>query len=83
MMGYGGYGGFGGFGMVIGFVILVAGIVGLVFLALWAVRHLRVSSQTGVQNPTGQSAIEIAKERYAKGEINREEFQNIMAELER
>ena len=51
-------------------------IIGLVLLVVWAVRRMSGNNaQPGSQNLTGQSARDIAQARYAKGEINREEYQ--------
>lgn len=81
MMGGFGYGGFGWIGVILGFVIIVGGIVGLVFLALWTVRKLSSSTQPDNKNLQQESALDIAKARYAKGEITREEYQNILSDL--
>jgi len=82
MMGNYGYGGMGWIGMIIGLVITIAVIIGVVLLVLWAVR--RMSGNTSHPGPlavTGQSARDIAQTRYAKGEINREEYQQILTDL--
>ncbi len=43
-------------------------------LIIWAVIYF--TRQTSNQrNPTGESAIEILKKRYARGEISKEEFE--------
>ena len=84
MMGYFGYGGMGGIGMIVGLVITIAVIVGLIFLVVWAVRRMSAgNSQTGAQITSGQSAKDIAQARYAKGEINRDEYQQILTDLGR
>ena len=84
MMGYYGYGGMGWIGMIIGFVITIAVLIGLVVLVVWAVRRSSSNStQPGSQNLAGQSARDIAQVRYAKGEISREEYQQILADLGR
>ena len=80
----GGYGGFGWIGMILNLVITIGVIVGLVLLVVWAVRRMSGNSaQPGSQNLTGQSARDIAQVRYAKGEINREEYQQILSDLAR
>jgi putative membrane protein len=84
MMGNFGYGGMGWIGMVLSFLITIGMIVGLVLLVVWAVRRASGSSiQPGSQNLTGQSARDIAQVRYAKGEISREEYQQILSDLGR
>jgi len=82
MMGNYGYGGMGWIGMIVGLVITIAVIVGLVWLIVWAVRRMSTgTSQTGTQITAGQSAKDIVQARYAKGEINREEYQQLMSDL--
>ena len=84
MMGNFGYGGMGWIGMILGLVITIAVIIGLVLLVVWAVRRMSGNNaHTGSQNLTGQSARDIAQARYAKGEITREEYQQILSDLGR
>jgi len=71
--------GIGWFGMI--FMVLFWGliIVGLVLLVKWLVQA------TGNRHPSGVSmrsnAMEILKERYAKGEIDRDEFETKKKDL--
>jgi len=84
MMGDYGYFGMGGIGMILGLVITIAVIIGLVVLVVWAVRQMSGNSaQSGSLKMTGQSARDIAQARYAKGEINREEYQQILSDISR
>jgi putative membrane protein len=84
MMGNFGYGGMGWIGMILGLVITIAVIIGLVLLVVWAVRRMSENSaQPGFQTASGQSAKEIAQARYAKGEISRDEYQQILSDLGR
>jgi putative membrane protein len=84
MMGGFGYGGFGWIGMILNLVITIGAIVGLVLLVVWVVRRTSGnSSQPGSQTPSSQSAKDIAQVRYAKGEITREEYQQILSDLGR
>jgi putative membrane protein len=53
-------------------------IVGIVFGIRWLVRQDRQGSP-----PTTDSALEILRQRYARGEINREEFETRRRDLER
>ena len=93
--GYGGYGGYGGWGMgsgmmggygmgwfgeilMIVFWILI--IVGLVFLIKWLIQSTGRDKTTG----SGENrALEILKERYARGEIDKEEFETKKKDLSR
>ena len=84
---YGGYGGYGGWGMgpgmmggygmgwfggilMVVFWILI--IVGLVFLIKWLIQSTGRDRTIG---SGGNRSLEILKERYAKGEIDKEEFE--------
>jgi len=85
MMGGYGYGTFGLIGMILSLIITVGLIVGIVLLVVWLVR--RLGSQGGAfsagQQP-GQAAIaprEILQARYARGEIKRDEYQQMLSDL--
>ncbi len=64
--------GMGWFGMIFMVVFWVLVIVGLVFLIKWLIQTTS-SRKTG--DRMGSSAIEILKERYARGEIDKAEFE--------
>jgi putative membrane protein len=82
MMGFYNFGGFGWIGMILNLVITIAVIVGVVILAVWAVRRFSgANAGMGSHKLTGASAKEIAQSRYAKGEISREEYQQILSDL--
>lgn len=77
-----GFGGYGWIGMILNLVITLGVIIGLVFLVVWAVRRMSGTNVLpGSQAATGQSARDIAQARYARGEINREEYQQILSDL--
>jgi putative membrane protein len=65
----GGYGGYGGFGMIVWFIVLIA----IVALVVWLVRSL---ASPGMHHmpPRRSSALDVLEERYARGEINRDEY---------
>jgi putative membrane protein len=82
MMGWGGYGSFGWIGMIINLIIAVAVIGGIVWLVIWLVRRAGSNNLAnfGPAAPK-QSPREILQTRYARGEITREQYQEILAEL--
>ena len=61
--------------MVLGFLFWVAMIVALVLGIRWLLRQGRPEA--------GDSAREILRQRYARGEINREEFEAKRKDLQR
>jgi putative membrane protein len=80
--GYGGYGnmmgGWGGwlFGL---FGLLV--LAGVVLLVVWAVRAMSGSAHHQAGTPSGEDACSIAKVRFAKGEITKEQYEEICKTL--
>jgi putative membrane protein len=81
----GGFGGFGLIGMVLNLAITVGLIVGLVLLIAWLWRRVNPGGQT-FATPQGQvgavaSPREILQTRYARGEITREQYQQMLADL--
>jgi putative membrane protein len=73
--------GLGWNGMIINLVISVALIIGLVVLVIWIVKQFSNNNPSRTLNNAAPSAVEIVKERYAKGEITREEYQKLVADL--
>lgn len=76
-------GGFGMIGMTLGILLILALIVGGILLVIWLVKRSEISGKKPIVTESASSALEFARERYAKGEISREEFQNIVSELEK
>lgn len=77
MMGNGMMGGFGLIGLIINIVILV----GIVILVVWAVNRFSAGSTNWGQTSSGQSPREILQARYARGEITREQYQQMLSDL--
>ncbi len=71
--------GMGWFGMIFMLVFWVLVVVGLAFLIKWLIQATKGEKDV----PNGSSkAIDILKERYARGEINKEEFEKIKRDLQ-
>ncbi len=65
---------------LLGGVVCIAVIVGIVWLVVWAAR----SAGRGARPPEARdrSALDILRERYARGEIDDEEFERRKRRLE-
>jgi len=68
-----------GFGFM-GWWMVLLGIVfwgGLIVLIVWGIRRL-----SGCCGPVqGRNALDIAKERYARGEVSKEQFEQLKRDL--
>lgn len=71
-----GWGGWFGMAFMIIFWILV--IVGVIYLIKWLIGNFPKDRQTSAGK---NRALEILEERYARGEISREEFNQIKKDL--
>lgn len=62
----------GGFGFMGGFmwIFWIAVIVGVIFLVRWAVQQNKPAEQSHAERP-----LEVLKRRYARGEIDRNEYE--------
>jgi putative membrane protein len=76
----GGWMGGGWLGMLFGMVFWVVIIVAVIFGIRWLVQHTG-SSGGGAAGPPDR-ALAILRERYAKGEIGKEEFESLKRDLE-
>jgi putative membrane protein len=72
MMGYG-WGGWGGAFWMIGGLLLL---IGVIVLVVWAVMTLsRGGGHTPTQEPPRPTPNDILRERFARGEISEQEFE--------
>jgi putative membrane protein len=83
--GLGGFGALGLIGMILNLVITIGLIAGLVLLIAWLWRRVNPDgeAQTTQQRPaiTRNSPKEILQARYARGEITRDQYQQMLADL--
>jgi putative membrane protein len=75
MMGGWGMGWFGGIFMIVFWILIL---VGLVFVIRWLVQ---TTSKKGDSGQRGSRAIDILKERYARGEIDKAQFEAMKRDL--
>ncbi len=72
--------GFGGTAMMgVGFLLWLLIIAGVVALVVWAVRASSGRSPGGSSHEP--DALEIARRRYARGEISKEQFEQLKHDL--
>ena len=71
-------GGPGWIGMVFGFIFFILVVIGIIFLIVWLVKR---SNHPIVENRTESKALEVLKERYAKGEITKDQFDIMKKDL--
>lgn len=69
---------FGGFSMIIVWVAVI-------FLVVWLVREVSGNNRNGRGSgggaDGGKAALDILKERYAKGELTKEQFETMKKEI--
>jgi len=77
MMGPGMMGGFGGMGLMSVFWVLILGLI------IWAVIALArgVSQPTGSDSGYSDSALNVLKRRYARGDVSKEEYEEKKRDL--
>jgi putative membrane protein len=66
-----------GFGMINVVLFWVLVILGIVILVKW----IAGGSSTGSSHPPAKTALDILKERYARGEIDKQEFEEKKRDL--
>lgn len=84
--GFGSFGESGWIGWIVNIVLTVGILIGVIWLVVWAVRRL-TSSQSGSYFSSGRAdsgmntARDILQTRYARGEITRQEFQQMLEDI--
>ena len=78
MMGDWGMGWFGGIFMIIFWVLII---VGLIFLIKWLIQSTRGVSGLTHHGYSSNKGLDILKERYARGEIDKQEFEEKKKDL--
>ena len=69
--------GMGWFGPIFMIIVPITFIVGIIFLVRWLI----VSTDKSRGISSGESALDILKKRYARGEIQKEEFEQKKKDL--
>lgn len=76
---YGYYGNWGG--PMLGGLIMLIFWVAVIFFIIWLMRGGKSHFHHGCNGDKNKDALDILKERYAKGEINKEEFETKKKDL--
>lgn len=71
-----------GWWMVWGVLMMILFWGAIIALVVWVVQSLSSRDSGSTSSPAGRSPLDIAKERYARGDINRQEFEQIKQDLE-
>lgn len=67
--------------MMFGGIWLILLLGGIIALVVWVVKKVTERGSSGSSVTGGRSPLDIAKERYARGEISREQFEQIKKDL--
>ena len=71
-------GGMGWIGMILSFICFILIIIGVILLIVWLVKR---ATYSGIEDKTGNKALEVLKERYAKGEITKDQYESMKKDL--
>ena len=65
--------------MFFGFIFIIPIIIGIVLLVIWFIR--RSGFNFDFINTSATNSVEILKERYAKGELTKEQYESMKKDL--
>jgi putative membrane protein len=71
----------GGYGLIWMIPLLVIFWGGLIALIVWGIRAARKQDEASMVISGKRGPLDMAKERYAKGEISKEEFEQLKKDL--
>ena len=71
-------GGLGWIGIILSFIFFILIIIGIILLIVWLVKR---TTHSGIEGKTGSKALDILKERYARGEITKDQYESIKKDL--
>ena len=67
--------------MIFGSIWLILLLGGTLALIIWGIKKLTGRRDSGAGSTTGRSPLDIARERYARGEISKDEFDQLKKDL--
>jgi putative membrane protein len=70
-----------GWWMIFGGIWMLLFWIAIIWLVVWGIRSLVRHREPGEGTPEKRDPLDIAKERYAKGQISKEEFEQIKKDL--
>ena len=77
-----GFSGYGWIWMILNLVITVAVVIGIIWFIIWIVRRISSNEQSNLSaGSAAQSPREILQIRYARGEITRDQYLEILEDL--
>ncbi len=69
------------FGIIFMVALLALIVIAVVVLTVWLIKHARNHQAAAVAGPAGGAALDILKARYARGEIDKVEYEEKRKDL--
>lgn len=70
-----------GWWMVFGGILMVLFWALIIWLVIWGIRKATEDRRSGTSSIERREALDIARERYARGEITKEQFEQLKRDL--